>query len=240
MVQQKGFPIYMQERNPEIPMSVRFPKEKIMAEFGSYFTNSISWEIAMAIMEGFKKIYLFGIDMATHSEYHYERPSVEYFLGWAKGRGIDIMIPQKSDLLKTLWLYPYEDSAPFRTKCTARKEELQKRSHMLNGQERGAHDKRIAAISKLELMNEIQTVWKETPPENIEALLGSFEQNRIKYRGFVNDSSIEEQSCRDNRMQLMGAVENVTYVEQTWENSAREMAVEKKIIEELHNDNNAG
>ena len=99
------FPIYMQDKYPGIPMSVRFPKEKIMAEFGSYFTNSISWEIALAVMEGFKEIHLYGVDMATHSEYAYERPSVEFFLGWARGRGIKLVIPERCDLLKTLWLY---------------------------------------------------------------------------------------------------------------------------------------
>ena len=233
MAKQKDFPIYMQEHNPEIPMSVRFPKEKIIDEFGTYFTNSISWEIALAIQEGFEKIYLYGVDMATHSEYAYERPSVEYFLGWAKGRGIDIMIPQRSDLLKTLWLYPYEDTAPFRTKCTSRLEELNKRANMLHMQEQQSHDLRVNAIGKLELMNELEEFWSKNPPENLEALKFNFAENREKYRQFVNNCANEERGFRDNMMSIRGAAENINYVQQTWENSAREMAVEKKIIEEL-------
>ena len=232
MTEQKDFPIYMQEKNPEIPMSVRFPKEKIMEEFGNYFTNSISWEIALAIQEGFKKIYLYGVDMATHSEYAYERPSVEYFLGWAKGRGIDIIVPQKCDLLKTMWLYPYEDSAPFRTKCNSRLTELTKRANQMHGQEQQAHDQRVTAIGKLELMNELEEAWKVAPPESPEALVANFAENRGKYREFVNHCANEERGFRDQMMSLRGAAENVNYVEQTWENSAREMAVEKKIIEE--------
>jgi hypothetical protein len=239
MTEQKDFPIYMQEKNPEIPMSVRFPKEKILEEFGSYFTNSISWEIALAIMEGFKEIHLYGIDMATSSEYSYERPSVEFFLGWAKGRGIKIIVPQKSDILKTLWLYPYEDSAPFRTKCVARKKELNKRSNMMHMQEQDAHDKRVSAIGKLDLMNELEGVWKVAPPENFEALISNFAENREKYRQFVNNCANEERGFRDQMMSIRGAAENVSYIEQTWENSAREMAVEKKIIEEQDNVDNA-
>ena len=233
MAQQTKFPIYMQERNPEIPMSVRFPKEKIMAEFGNYFTNSISWEIALAIMEGFKEIHLYGVDMATHSEYAYERPSVEYFLGWAKGRGIKIMIPQKSDICKTMWLYPYEDSAPFRTKCVARRDELRQRANQLANNEQQTHDSRVSAVGKLELMNELQGVWKEHPPKNHESIVANFEENRIKYRQFINECAGQEQGLRDQRMQILGAAENTDYVQQTWENSAREMAVEKEIIEGL-------
>jgi hypothetical protein len=239
MMEQTKFPIYMQEKNPDIPMSVRFPKEKIMEEFGNYFTNSISWEIALAVMEGFKEIHLYGVDMATHSEYAYERPSVEYFLGWAQGRGIKIMIPQKSDLLKTLWLYPYQDSAPFRTKCTSRREELNKRANMMHMQEQSSHDNRVSAIGKLDLMNELEAAWKTQPPENFETIVASFAENREKYRQFVSNCANEERGFRDNMMSIRGAAENITYVEQTWENSAREMAVEKKIIEELDNDDNA-
>jgi hypothetical protein len=230
------FPIYMQEKYPEIPMSVQFPKEKIMEEFGSYFTNSISWEIALAIMEGFEEIHLYGVDMATHSEYAYERPSVEYFLGWAKGRGIKIIVPEKSDLLKSLWLYPYEDSAPFRTKCTARKTELSERARMLNFQEQAAHDQRIQVIGKLEFMNELEAQFRQEPPESMEIMFANFEKNRMAWREFVNKSSLEEQALRDNRMQVLGAADNIGYVEQTWENSARELSAQKTFIEGLQDD----
>ena len=236
MAKETRFPIYMQDKHPDIPMSVRFPKEKIMAEFGSYFTNSISWEIALAVMEGFKEIHLYGVDMATHSEYAYERPSVEFFLGWARGRGIKLVVPERCDLLKTLWLYPYEDSAPFRTKCTSRKTELQERAKMLSSQEQGLHDQRVALIGKLDFMNELEAQIKQNPPESPQVLLDNFEKNRLLWRQTVNQFAAEEQGMRDGRMQVLGAADNITYVEQTWENSARELAAEKTFIEGLKND----
>ena len=165
MGQQTKFPIYMQKKEPDIPSSVEFPKEEIMRVFGRYFTNSISWEIALAIYEGFGTIYLYGVDMAQDSEYSFERPSVEYFLGWARGRGINLVIPEKSDLLKTLYLYPFEDSAPFRAKCIARMQELKERiqqhaqaeqqNFMIKNQLLGAQDN----------MSYIQKTWEQSSKE---------------------------------------------------------------------------
>ena len=165
MTKQTLFPIYMQKREPDIPCSVEFPKDAIMEEFGNYFTNSISWEIALAIYEGFSTIYLYGVDMATDSEYAYERPSVEYFLGWAKGRGINIVVPEKSDLLKTMWLYPFEDSAPMRTKIESRRAELRARANELAAQETNLHDQRMNILGALENMIYIQKCWAETSRE---------------------------------------------------------------------------
>lgn len=108
---------------------------------------------------------------ASHnSEYQYERPSVEYFIGIAKGLGIKTVVPDKSDLLKSIWLYPYEDSSPFRTKIHARVRELQNRRMQLAQQ---------------------------------------------------------EQASRDQKNQLIGALDNMQYIEQSWESSIREMATAK-------------
>jgi hypothetical protein len=79
------------------------------AQFGDYFTNSISFMLALAIDEGYHTIQVYGVDMAQESEYNFQRPSCEYFLGIAKGRGIEIFLPKTSDLLKVRWMYGYED-----------------------------------------------------------------------------------------------------------------------------------
>ena len=146
------------------------------------------------------------------------------------------MVPERCDLLKTLWLYPYEDSAPFRTKCTARKTELNERARLLNFQEQSLHDQRIQVLGKLEFMNELEAQLREAPPESMQVLFDNFAANREQWRGFVNQCSVDEQATRDSRMQVLGAADNVSYVEQTWENSARELAAQKSIIEGLEND----
>ena len=105
----KEVPVFMQEHFDDIPMSVEYPKDEIVERFGSYFTNTISWEIALAIHLGFKEIRIYGVDMANEVEYASQRPSCEYFIGLARGLGIEVYVPPESDLLKCLYLYGFED-----------------------------------------------------------------------------------------------------------------------------------
>lgn len=169
LTKQNTFPIYMQNKELDVPSSVEFPKKLIMDTFGGYFTNSISWEIALAIYEGFEKIYLFGIDMAQDSEYSFERPSVEFFLGWACGRnpnGLNsIVVPEKSDLLKTMWLYPFDDSAPFRAKCTSRLEELNQRIGSHSNAEFQNRDIKNQLLGAQDNMRYIMKTWEQSSRE---------------------------------------------------------------------------
>lgn len=105
-------PVWMQQHWDIIPKSEPYPLQKIINTFGSYFTNSVSYMIALAILqikEGGTQgeIGLFGVDMATKTEYGPQRPSCEFFLGIAAGLGISITIPPEADLLKTRFLYGF-------------------------------------------------------------------------------------------------------------------------------------
>ena len=99
------------------------------------------------------------MDMATNEEFSEQRPSCEYFLGWAKGLGIDVFIPPKSDLCKTLWLYPFEDEAPFKQKIAGRRVELRNRMQGVAAQEQAAHDERLTILGALDNMNYIEQTW---------------------------------------------------------------------------------
>jgi len=81
-----------------------FPAEDVVDHFGvAYFLNVMSWMIAYAIMMEPKRISLYGCDMRSDSGDEYrlgERGCVEYWLGMAMGRGIDLGLPQESFLLK--------------------------------------------------------------------------------------------------------------------------------------------
>lgn len=126
-------PIYMQKAYPECPCAVPYPKNEIVERFGNYFTNSVSWMIALAIMEGATDIGLWGVDMAQQavgvkSEYARQRPSCEYFLGIAMGLGIQTYVHEKSDLLKCKDMYAFDsDPNAMRIKIMARRDELMKR-----------------------------------------------------------------------------------------------------------------
>jgi len=114
-------PVYMVRKFAEVPNGVIYPLDEIVKEFGKYFlnsnhvkyfTNSIAYMIALAIYEKFEEIHVYGVDMATSgvdNEYAKQRPSCEFWLGVAIGRGIKIHVPDESDLLKTRYLYGFED-----------------------------------------------------------------------------------------------------------------------------------
>jgi len=107
--QEKNCPVYMQKHWDLVPTSVPYPMEEMLKKYGGYFTNSVSWMIALAIQEGAEEIHVYGVDMAVHTEYHHQRPSCEYFLGVAVGMGIKVYIPPEADLMKTRFLYGFQE-----------------------------------------------------------------------------------------------------------------------------------
>jgi hypothetical protein len=107
-INESGARVWMKKHYDEIPLSVEFPIDAILEKFRRYFTNSVSYLIALAIMEGYTDIGLFGVHMATATEYASQRPSCEYFIGYAEARGINIWIPDGADILKAARLYGYE------------------------------------------------------------------------------------------------------------------------------------
>ncbi len=152
-------PIYCQEAWEEIPTAIKYPLQEIQKELCNgekgYFTNQVSYMIALAIYEKFDKISLYGIDMAVDDEYEHQRPSVEYWIGYARGKGIEVYVPNDSSLLKTNYIYGYEqeEAIEFVADCKKRLEFLKDRK------ERAKHameknnesmNQYIGAISDLE------------------------------------------------------------------------------------------
>lgn len=114
-MKQAPVPIYMVAKDPEIPTSVAYPIERMIAEFdlGSmrlndklavekgYFHSSVDYMLALAISEGVEEVGVWGIDMAHDTEYVHQKPSGSFWLGVAKGRGIKVTIPAASALLNS-------------------------------------------------------------------------------------------------------------------------------------------
>lgn len=119
-------PIFMREVFADIPAGVRLPLEwlsdRFFVRFGQrpYFTSSIGYMLAMAIAEGRDEnfvpindqavtwIGLYGVDLASNTEYGEQRPNAEYFIGLARGLGIQVEIAEGSALLRGDHLYGFE------------------------------------------------------------------------------------------------------------------------------------
>lgn len=105
-----GIPVYMQEVDPLIPTSVRYPLGDITARWRPYFTSTTPYMIALALHEGVDEIGLLGIYLNTTAEYRAHRPCVEYWLGVADGMGVRVVLPEGNDLATApLYGYTMED-----------------------------------------------------------------------------------------------------------------------------------
>jgi len=111
-------PIIIQQVFDEIPKSIAYPLDDIRKMFrvdedrDLYANNSVSFVLAFAIaqLQAGDEIGLWGVDMSTwqaDGEYAHQRPSCEYFIGIAKGRGINIVLARTSDLLTCDCLYAF-------------------------------------------------------------------------------------------------------------------------------------
>ena len=136
-IQEAQIPVYMIEHDPSLPNSVRYPIERVMAELRThdYFQSTIAFMVALAIAEGFKTIGIYGIDLIIGREYQFEKPNVEYLLGIANERGIEIHKPEGCALLWQGFRYGYDKEPDYGfysySKLRARTEQLAKQVRQL-------------------------------------------------------------------------------------------------------------
>ena len=109
-LQKTHIPIYMQDRYPEVPASIRYPFETMITEFPrGYMTNQSAYMVALALMQGATHLAIYGCHYQAKSEYWAQRGSMEYWLGVAEGRGVTVLIPPQCDLLnRPALLYGYQ------------------------------------------------------------------------------------------------------------------------------------
>ena len=105
-------PIYMQRVFRDVPAAVRYPQERVLAEFPRYFTSHAAWMIALALTEGVTHLGFYGIHYALDEEHKKQRTGCEFWIGYAAGRGVQIVNPPGSPLMREpAWLYGYESHA---------------------------------------------------------------------------------------------------------------------------------
>lgn len=102
-------PIFMQQDWPDIPMAVRWPKERLLSEYRPYFTNHVAWMVAQAKSEGVREIGVYGCEYNSDHERGLQRGSLEYWLGRFEESGGKVHLPPGSTLLnRPAPLYGYE------------------------------------------------------------------------------------------------------------------------------------
>ncbi len=76
-----------------VPSSMEFPLARVIEELGTDFLNcSMSFAFAMALVDEYTHVDLFGINVETGTEWVYQRDCVSYWIGRMEGAGIAVTI----------------------------------------------------------------------------------------------------------------------------------------------------
>lgn len=153
-------PVWMSEKLPQIPNSVELPLVDLITKYSPYFfTSSLAYMMAMAIECGFKRIGLFGVDMAAASEYKDQRLGCQYFALIAKSRGIEVGVPPESDLFRPAPLYGVSETSHARIKILARRRELEGRVNAALQAQQQAKDETLYLRGALEDLEWAEMDW---------------------------------------------------------------------------------
>lgn len=93
-------PLYLIEKRQDMPNSISFPYAEVCENTGPYMTSGPALMLAFAMLEGFKTIAIYGIDLMTNTEYADQKASFEFLLGMAMGKEIEIILPSNCHLLR--------------------------------------------------------------------------------------------------------------------------------------------
>jgi hypothetical protein len=121
-------PVYLIEPHVQITQGILYPRDLAEREFGQhFFTSSLSWMFALALMQSPQEIGLWGVDMSADTEYGLQRPGCHFFAWVASQRGVKVTVPPQSDLMRPPAPYGYVQTSLMYRKLEARKSELDKR-----------------------------------------------------------------------------------------------------------------
>lgn len=107
----KKYAQYLLSKNLPLVVSKAFPFNGVRRDFDYYpkdevnnllenkLTSSPAYMMGLAILEGYKEIGIYGIEMAVDDhEYFHQRPAMYAWIAYAQAKGITITIPKESTL----------------------------------------------------------------------------------------------------------------------------------------------
>ena len=101
------YPVFMQYKHVNIESSIEYPLDEILSRYRRYFLCTMAFQLAYAIHAGYDEIHMYGFNMMFTDDL-IQKWSMEYWLGYAEGKGIEVFIPENCDLLNSPKLYGYE------------------------------------------------------------------------------------------------------------------------------------
>ncbi len=109
-------PIYMHQPLPEVPAAIRYPREEIEAQYGHHlwkgdkehtkmYGGTASYAVALAMLLGYERIELYGIELSSRPDYDDERDCFFFWIGKATTLGIDVVGQENTRLIRDIF-YP--------------------------------------------------------------------------------------------------------------------------------------
>lgn len=107
-----GATVHMAKAEPEVTLSKAIPWDAITKNTGKasgtdnpYIESTIGVMLAVACLEmqPGDKVGLWGVDLDVNGEYAFQRPNAEYYIGFLRGRGVNVFVPRKSALLSSAY-----------------------------------------------------------------------------------------------------------------------------------------
>lgn len=98
-------PVVTSRAHPDFPALVEFPLEDVINNLGfAYFNGTAAYAVAYAIHRGAKKISLFGCDYTYANSHQAEkgRACLEFWLGFAAARGVELGFADRTSLMDTI------------------------------------------------------------------------------------------------------------------------------------------
>lgn len=109
-INEEKIPYMTLRRHDDIPTSIAFPIWEMPLQ---YAECSMSYMIWYAYYIGATEIEMYGICLGIDSEYYVQRPSVEYWIGYVRGKGVKVTINEPTEICKSrkgLYGYDYVSS----------------------------------------------------------------------------------------------------------------------------------
>lgn len=163
-------PIIMPRLDPRIPNGAQYPMDAVFSRYGRkrpdgrwgcYLQSTVDWMLLHFIAESAAaaeqekrpirgRLFLLGVDMGMELEYAHQRPSCEHWLGVACGMGLEVVVPQTSDILQCEFPYGLETYEPRAKKLQQRRQELEQQLSQAADAEANARDRKMALRGALD------------------------------------------------------------------------------------------
>ena len=144
-------------------------------------------------------IGLWGVDMAAHEEYAYQRPGCQFFILEAMRRGIGVFLPPESDLMRPMPVYGISEWDHNYIKLTSRARELSGRTQQHQSQIEASKNQLAGLQGEMNALQAFVNTWtspygmlagmviRQVPGTGLGSGITSFDGRPIERMGFVGE-----------------------------------------------------